>query len=129
MKSTITASIGGKEYACQIHREDLRFFEALNGSALQMFKLISGGLWKDEDIRKVIGFAVGRRPRQSDLPEHYAMHASLIAMRGPKETFLDRAITKHGVGTYAPLAMAILAACLFGVTDDESVFTDGAVDG
>lgn len=129
MHKSVTAQIGGKSYVCQIHREDLRFFEALHGSALNLFKIISAGGWRDDDIRKVIKFATGTRPAADDIPQFYAMRNTIDAIRPPKPTFLDEAIVAKGVGTYAPLAMAILAACLFGATDEEASFTDDPADG
>src|SRR5215217_4075886 len=59
----IDASINGEQRRCEIHRADLKFFEAVHGSALAHFNRFREGTWTSEALRAVIEFAA--RPRQA----------------------------------------------------------------
>ena len=124
MKDTITARIGGIATPCQIHREDLKFFEAAHGSAFGLLKRFSAGIWMAEDVRDVLSFATGSRPQASESIDGYRMQAMLQKVRAPRPTAIDAALSSKGPGVYVPLAMAVITACLFGVSDAESTFDD-----
>jgi hypothetical protein len=124
MKSSISARICGNDYACQIHRSDLPFFEAVYGPAMALYRKITSGSWTAADIRDVIAFAFTSREKRDVLPEHFAMRSRLAASMAGEPTVIDRAIAERGIGHYVPLALGILAACLWGVPDEDAVFTD-----
>jgi hypothetical protein len=120
MKTSITATIGGTEHQCQIHRENLKFFEAFYGSAYALFKRITGGVWSVDELRAVINFSTKPKLDAATSPMAVALKQSSYNER----SFIDDVFSTRGPAHYAPLAMGILAASLWGVTDEEAVFTD-----
>jgi len=120
MKSYITATIGGTEYVCEIHRDNLKFFEAFYGSAYALLKRISGGVWTVDEIRNVINFST--KPKLD--ANMSAMAVALKQNSYNEHSFVDDAFVAHGPAYYAPLAVGILTASLGGVDDEAAVFSD-----
>ncbi|TAZ76559.1 hypothetical protein [Rhizobium ruizarguesonis] len=120
MKTAIKASIHGADYTCEIHRDNLKFFEAFYGPAYALLKRISGGFWTVDELRAVINFAT--KPKLD--PNLTAMAVALKQSMYAEHSFIDDAFVARGPAYYAPLAVGILTASLGGVDDELAVFSD-----
>lgn len=127
MKTAIIATINGTQRTCEIRRKDLRFFEAMFGSSLALFNRIRGSEWGVEDLRAIIEFATGRRPKEDDTIDSFRMvFVTSVTRRREASVWIDKAFEAWGPANYVPLALGIIAAALWGVPPDDAVFTDGS---
>jgi len=125
----IDATISGEKRRCEIHRSDLRFFEAANGPALRIMNAIRSLEWDVELIRAIIEFASLPRPSDDNIDLYRMSHMTTRSMRRQATEWIDEAFVKNGPVRYVALALGILGAALVGLPQEDATFDDEALDG
>lgn len=125
----IDAIILGQPRRCEIHRNDLRFFEAIFGPALALMDRIRNLAWDVETIRSIIAFATSPRPKEGESVEAFRL-AWLMSetSRRERSAWIDEAFATHGPVRFSGLALGILGAALVGLPPESATFDDGVVD-
>lgn len=118
MKTAISATINGAEYQCAIPRDTLHLFEALYGSANATMARIRAGQWTAEELAAIIDYAIS--PPKPDA----SLEATMLRTRRDPESVAHKAFLAKGAATYAPLAIGLLLAALYGLPDEATEFTD-----
>lgn len=107
----VDAVFDGKEVRFRLRREE-RFVSSIEGalgSTFAAFGRFGNGEWKTSDVRHTLALAYpGVRPlyQFTECPD------------------VDRVLTDHPPGLYAPLAVKILKAFLFGIDEEMAVFDE-----
>ncbi len=125
----IDATILGQPHRCEIHRNHLRYFEAIHGPALHLMNRIRDLVWGVEDIRSIIAFATSPRPKDGESVESFRL-AWLMSetTRRATSSWLDEAFATHGPVRYSGLALGILGAALVGLPPESATFDDEVTD-
>ncbi len=125
----IDAVILGQSRRCEIHRNDLRYFEAIHGPALHLMNRIRDLAWDTEMIRSIIAFATDPRPKDGEAVESFRL-AWLMSetTRRERSALIDEAFATHGPVRYSGLALGILGAALIGLPPESAVFDDEVTD-
>lgn len=124
----VAARINDQDRHCEIHRSDLRFFEATYGPALHLLNRIRSSEFDVELLRSVIDFATGERPREGESVESFRMRSVVSTdQRRTASAWIDEAFAARGPAHYAGLAGLILAAALFGLDPVGANFDDREV--
>ncbi len=138
-RDAVTARFGGRDLTFKIARSALPAFEArMNRTARAVALELMGGDPKIATVRDVLNFAapkgLGKHLPMSDYEiqmasVYRALDRSLAEIHfrsngEPHRTFVEQVLADNPPAQYAPLAAAVLAAALFGISEDEATFTD-----
>lgn len=134
----IDATFGGKSRRFEIARDKLTGFEYLAGqSAYSLFTKIAANGWTIDDLERVLGCALMDWSAPESRLNRVTLNALRLAvgpLRGSGAIVIPPAITADvrrvfegaGPARYAPLALMILEASLFGVDASDNVFNENA---
>jgi len=131
MTGSVVATFGGQETRFAIAREDLAAFEmAIGLPAYTIFTKFAGGLWSVTDLRTVLNFAAmsstEKAPHRATAQAGFNSYLlDLNLRRGCGPSRVDRVLLDNAPARYAPLALKILEASLFGLDPVDAIFNEG----
>ncbi|HWK14816.1 MAG TPA: hypothetical protein VNS02_10495 [Rhizobiaceae bacterium] len=135
----IDAKFGGQDRRFQILREDAHIVErTLGKAAYQTFLDLAEGRWWHRDVEIILSSGLG----SFEEPEGPSIGESLgrlsVAFGNPP-VHVDRrfyredddviaCLREHGAAKYAPLALKLLEALIFGITPADATFDENATE-
>ncbi len=108
---TIAARFNGADLKFRLSQGRIEAEERIHGSLYALLKRIAAGAWTVADIRNVLTWG-------------YPGKRQWAGGTGP----VDLALKANKPATYQPLALAILAGALIGLTVEQAVFSDEGDD-
>ncbi len=116
----IKSQFNGEEREFHISRDHVRIFEGVLGrSAYALFKEITAGQWRFDDIALVLSFALHGPTKELKRSDNMALRSVELGMQYgglwpyPPHPAVVKHLEEAGHGNFAELAVAILTEAIF----------------